>query len=104
MGPIADSVLASYLANTQAGIDLIGAVFGPNGEPLWLSRTARYASDAQYLALVVRDKACNLHHQNLTLYQHRYTRQWHTRPATPTETPPRRISDTYLGSAPRSAR
>ncbi len=58
LGPIADSVLAAYLGDSRVGVDLVGAVFGKAGHPLWLGRTVRYASDAQYLALVIRDKGC----------------------------------------------
>ena len=128
VGPIADTVLANYMGNTALGVDLTGAVFGTRGQPLWLGRTARYATDAQLLALIIRDKACvkcnaphdqcqahhltpwnapakgetdinklallctnchtELHTNNHTLYQDRTTGLWHTRPATPAETPP----------------
>jgi len=55
-GPVPDEVLARYLA---AG-DLVGMVFGGNGQPLWMGRRRRHASVSQYLALVVRDKGCVL--------------------------------------------
>jgi len=60
VGPIADSVLAAHLAETDIGVDFIGAVFGAAGEPLWLGRRVRYATDAQFLALIVRDKGCTV--------------------------------------------
>lgn len=56
VGPIADTLLAQYIAHG----DLIGALFGHNGNPLWLGRIARIASQAQVLALIVRDKGCVL--------------------------------------------
>lgn len=56
VGPIADSVLARYLANPATA--RYGAVLDGKGLPLWLGRTARYASDAQFLALAVRDRGC----------------------------------------------
>lgn len=55
-GPIADSLLANYLEDA----DLVGMVFGGDGQPLWLGRKRRHASTAQHLALVVRDKGCVL--------------------------------------------
>lgn len=54
-GPIADSVLADYLGTDP---DIVGAVFGTHGEPLWLGRRVRLATKAQWLALVIRDKHC----------------------------------------------
>jgi hypothetical protein len=56
VGPIADSVLGRLFCEA----DLAGAVFGQQGQPLWLGRKVRNASDAQWLALVVRDKHCVL--------------------------------------------
>ena len=56
-GPIADSVLAEYLA---ADPDIVGAIFGAAGQPLWLGRQVRLATMAQSLALIVRDKQCVL--------------------------------------------
>jgi len=55
-GPIADSVLANYLAHG----DLVAMLFNTRGQPLWLGRKRRHASAAQFLALVVRDKGCVL--------------------------------------------
>lgn len=54
VGPIADSLLANYLPNC----DLVGAVFGVDGQPLWLGRTVRNASLSQRLALAIRDQGC----------------------------------------------
>lgn len=55
-GPIADSVLTDYINRGS----LVGAVFGVDGQPLWLGRVARIASKAQLLALIIRDKSCVL--------------------------------------------
>jgi len=55
-GPIADRVLAKYLAHG----DLVGMLFGHQGQPLWLGRKQRRASLAQHLALTIRDKGCVL--------------------------------------------
>jgi hypothetical protein len=55
VGPIADSVLAEYL---NADAILIGALFGRDGQPLWWGRNARFATDTQHLALIIRDKGC----------------------------------------------
>jgi hypothetical protein len=57
VGPIADSVLAEYIAGDA---DIIGAIFGQAGQPLWVGRRARFASRAQLLALIIRDKSCVL--------------------------------------------
>lgn len=56
-GPIADSVLAEYL---NADPNIVGMVFGAAGQPLWLGRNVRLASQAQISALIVRDKHCVL--------------------------------------------
>ena len=57
VGPIADSVLAEYI---ESDADIIGALFGQRGQPLWLSRRSRFANRAQLLALIIRDKSCVL--------------------------------------------
>lgn len=56
-GPIADSVLAQYL---DADPDIIGLIFGHDGQPLWLGRQTRLASLGQIIGLIVRDKGCVL--------------------------------------------
>jgi len=56
-GPIADSVLADYVG---ADPDIVGALFGHDGQLLWLGRTARLASQGQVLGLTIRDKGCVL--------------------------------------------
>ncbi len=128
-GPIADDVFASYVAGSP-----IYAMFTDSaGQPLWLGRTQRRASAAQFIGLAVRDGGCvrcgaspqrceahhlvpwtapakgrtdidqlallcgpchrELHQQNLTLYSQLGPSGkvvWHTRPATPNETPPPR--------------
>ena len=40
------------------GSDLFGAVFSGEGEPLWMGRRVRLATDAQYRALIARDGGC----------------------------------------------
>jgi len=40
------------------GSDLHGTVFSAAGEPLWLGRKVRLATDAQFRALVARDGGC----------------------------------------------
>lgn len=56
LGLIPDSVLADY---AQHG-DILTALFDTAGEPLWLGRTRRNASIAQWIALVLRDRGCVL--------------------------------------------
>jgi len=56
-GPIADSVLAQYLG---ADPYLVGAIFDNDGQPLWLGRQVRLASEGQIIGLIVRDKGCVL--------------------------------------------
>lgn len=56
-GPIADSVLAEYSA---ADPDIVGALYGADGQPLWWGRNLRLASFAQVTALIIRDKRCVL--------------------------------------------
>jgi hypothetical protein len=56
-GPIADSVLAELAA---ADPEIVGAIFGTDGQPLWLGRQVRLASKAQLMALILRDKHCVL--------------------------------------------
>jgi len=50
-GPIGDALLVDYLADAEVSILITGLA----GQPLWLGRSRRHASDAQFLALVVRD-------------------------------------------------
>jgi hypothetical protein len=126
-GPISDDLFARYVAGSP-----IHAMFtNSNGQPLWLGRTRRHATAAQFLALAVRDGGCvrcgvspqrcevhhvmpwnapgkgrtdidqlallcgpchrELHQNRLTLYRQTGPDGkpiWHTRPATPQETPP----------------
>ena len=129
-GPISDELLATYLT---AGSPIYALFTDAKGRPLWLGRTRRHATVAQFLALAVRDRGCvlcgaspqrcqahhlvpwnapvnggtdidnlalvcgpchrELHQRRLTLYRHTQpggTTVWHTRPATPDETPPPR--------------
>jgi len=56
LGLIPDSVLANYAGHA----DFFAAIYGRNGEPLWLARLNRYASTTQMLALILRDRGCVL--------------------------------------------
>ncbi len=56
-GPISDEMLAEYVA---AGSPVYAMFTCTNGQPLWLGRTRRQATMAQYLALAVRDGGCVL--------------------------------------------
>ncbi|MDH3704440.1 MAG: HNH endonuclease [Acidimicrobiia bacterium] len=55
-GPLPRSVFERLVCNS----DLVGAVFGADGQPLWLGRKIRMVSPGQWLALVARDKGCVL--------------------------------------------
>ena len=72
-GPIADALLAKYLAHS----DLIGLLFGQDGQPLWLGRTRRHATAAQHLALTIRDKGCVLCSTPAHLCQVHHRIPWH---------------------------
>lgn len=55
-GPISDDQLAYYAATSP-----IYALFTDSaGRPLWLGRTRRNATVAQFIALAVRDRGCGL--------------------------------------------
>ena len=56
LGVIPPSVQADYAEHA----DIIGALFDRDGEPPWIGRTRRNTTHAQYLALVLRDRACVL--------------------------------------------
>lgn len=55
-GPIPDSVLESYACTS----DFVGMVFGGDEELLWLGQAVPFATEAQVLGLVARDKGCVL--------------------------------------------
>ncbi len=55
-GPIPKSVLDSYLSEASLSV----LVTGIDGAPLWLGRARRHASQAQFIALAVRDRGCVL--------------------------------------------
>ena len=40
------------------GAELVGMVVDSSGQPLWLGRSTRYFSHAQWLALIARDGGC----------------------------------------------
>jgi hypothetical protein len=55
-GPISDELFIEYFTGSP-----IYALFtDAKGQPLWLGRTRRHATTAQYLALAVRDRGCVL--------------------------------------------
>ena len=49
---------AGVFQRLACGSDLFGAVFSGAGEPLWMGRRVRLATDAQFRALVARDGGC----------------------------------------------
>lgn len=55
-GPLPDTMLAEIMGRS----DLVGAVFGRDGEVLWQGRKYRHATTAQQLALTIRDRGCVL--------------------------------------------
>jgi len=71
-GPIADSVLAEYMLDAN----IVGMLFGQQGQPLWMSRQIRLASMAQQLALVIRDKRCVLCGADHTKCKAHHTMPW----------------------------
>ncbi len=56
VGPVPPSVLSRISPDDR----LVGAVFGGNGQPLWLGRMERLANVAQYVAVALRDRGCVL--------------------------------------------
>ena len=56
VGPVPPTVLDSISPDDR----LVGAIFGGNGQPLWLGRTERLASFDQYVAVALRDRGCVL--------------------------------------------
>ena len=56
VGPVPPSVLDRISPDDR----LVGAIFGGNGQPLWLGRTERLANLAQYVAVALRDRGCVL--------------------------------------------
>jgi hypothetical protein len=71
-GPIADSVLAEYILDAN----IVGMLFGQQGQPLWMSRQIRLASMAQQTALVIRDKRCVLCGADHTKCKAHHTMPW----------------------------
>ena len=57
-GPIPSHVLERL----ACGADIFGVVFGGDGQPLWHGRKVRTVTDAQWRALVARDRHCVLCH------------------------------------------
>lgn len=55
-GTIPTSLLEQYLPNSE----LVGVLFDGDGEVLWHGRTKRYATGAQFSALIARDLGCAL--------------------------------------------
>lgn len=56
VGPVPPSVLDRISPDDR----LVGAIFGGNGQPLWLGRMERLANLAQYVAVALRDRGCVL--------------------------------------------
>ena len=56
VGPVPSTVLDSISPDDR----LVGAIFGGDGEPLWLGRMERLANTAQYVAVALRDRGCVL--------------------------------------------
>jgi len=55
-GPLPQSVFERLRCNA----DLVGTIFGTDGQPLWLGRKIRMVTPGQWLALVARDMGCVL--------------------------------------------
>ena len=55
-GPVPPSVLDSISSDDR----LLGAIFGGDGQPLWLGRMERLANIDQYVAVALRDRGCVL--------------------------------------------
>ena len=56
VGPVPPSVLDRISPDDH----IVGAIFGGNGQPLWLSRMERLANVEQYVAVALRDRGCVL--------------------------------------------
>ena len=56
VGPVPPAVLDSISPDDR----IVGAIFGGNGQPLWLGRMERHANLAQYVAVALRDRGCVL--------------------------------------------
>ena len=56
VGPVPPTVLDSISPDDW----LVGAIFGGDGQPLWLGRMKRLANTAQYVAVALRDRGCVL--------------------------------------------
>ncbi len=56
VGPVPPTVLDSISPDDR----LVGAIFGGNGQPLWLGRMRRLATLDQYVAVALRDRGCVL--------------------------------------------
>ena len=53
-GPVSPSVLDSLSPDAR----IAGALFGGDGQPLWLGRSRRCASAGQHIAVAIRDRGC----------------------------------------------
>ena len=56
VGPVPPTVLDSISPDDR----LVGAIFGGDGQPLWLGRMQRVGNTAQYVAVALRDRGCVL--------------------------------------------
>jgi len=72
LGLIPDSVVANYAGNA----DFFAALFDRSGQPLWLARLERYASNTQMLALILRDRGCVLCGADHARCQAHHTMPW----------------------------
>lgn len=72
LGAIPDSVLASYAEYA----DILAALYDRNGQPLFLARLHRHATETQRMALILRDRACVLCGASHTRCQVHHTMPW----------------------------
>ena len=58
--PDGTALPVSVIERLACGSDLFAAVLSQGGDPLWLGRRVRLASDGQWRALVARDGGCRV--------------------------------------------
>lgn len=71
-GPISRQLLEQYLHHGS----LATLLTGTNGAPLWLGRTRRNSTSAQFLALAVRDRGCVLCSAGINRCQAHHLMPW----------------------------
>jgi hypothetical protein len=74
-GPINDELLAEYVA---AGSAIYALLTDSAGRPLWLGRSRRHATVAQFLALAVRDRGCVLCGASIQRCQAHHLTPWNS--------------------------